>query len=141
MNLPVVAADLESLIPHRPPILWIDSLTECSEQEAKATVRFSQGHFAVHNGKVAESALVECVAQTVAAAFGWLSRQKAMGAKPGAGLLAAVSNFAFHQPVPLDKPLEIAVKQVRRLGPMVRISSRITENGQLIAAGELSLYG
>jgi predicted hotdog family 3-hydroxylacyl-ACP dehydratase len=140
VNLPVATSDLESLIPHRPPIRWLDSLIECTETDAKATVAFSKDHFAANDGKVSESALVECVAQTVAAALGWRSRQKPAGSKPAGGMLAAISNFTFHQRAPLDTPLEIAVHEVRRLGPMVLISGRITAGSQLIAAGELSLY-
>ena len=141
MNLPVASSDLESLIPHRPPICWIDSLVECTETEAKATVSFSKNHFAVHDGKIAESALVECVAQTVAAGFGWLSRQTGTDGKPAGGVLAAVTRFTVEQAIPLETPLEISVKQLKRLGPMVMIGGRITSAGQLIAAGHISVYG
>src|SRR5947209_4740524 len=107
MNLPVRTAELELLMPHRYPIRWLDALTDCTETEARAEVMFSQGHFAVHDGKIAESALIECVAQTVAAGFGWLTRQKRTEGKPGGGMLAAVSRFHFEQTAPLDVPLEI----------------------------------
>jgi predicted hotdog family 3-hydroxylacyl-ACP dehydratase len=80
------------------------------------------------------------VAQTVAVALGWRSRQENSGAKPAGGMLAAISSFMFHQRAPTDTTLEIAVHEVRRLGPMVLISARITTGSQLIAAGEISLY-
>ena len=95
----------------------------------------------MHDGKIAESALVECVAQTVAAGFGWLSRQKGTDGKPAGGVLAAVTRFTVEQAIPLETPLEISVKQIKRLGPMVMIGGRITSAGQLIAAGHISVYG
>lgn len=141
MNLPAGTSDLELLMPHRPPIRWIDALTDCTETEARAEVTFSKDHFAVHDGKIAESALIECVAQTVAAGFGWLTRQKGTGGKPAGGMLAAVSRFDFEQPAPLDVPLKINVRQLKRLGPMAMIGAQISVANQVIATGQISIYG
>ena len=58
---------IESLLPHRAPMRFIDALIDCSETTATATTTFDANHFAVADGFVLESALVECVAQTVAA--------------------------------------------------------------------------
>ena len=132
--------EIETLLPHRPPMQWIESLDECTDTEAKATVRFSKDHFAVADMAVLESALVECVAQTVAAALGCRARQQGNAGKPGAGMLAAVSNFKIAKRPPLDAPLEIVVKEVKRLGPMLMVSGKITHQADLIASGELSLY-
>src|SRR5439155_26915135 len=85
MSLPVTAREIESLLPHRPPMRWIDSLIECTETEARGRVSFAKDHFAVVNGQIAESALVECVAQTVAAALGYRSRGKGNTATANSG--------------------------------------------------------
>ncbi|MGA2871130.1 MAG: hypothetical protein ABSF34_18465, partial [Verrucomicrobiota bacterium] len=58
---------LDDLIPHRAPMQWINALADCSETTATATACFQTDDFAVVDGKVIETALVECVAQTVAA--------------------------------------------------------------------------
>lgn len=89
---------------------------------------------------VIETALVECMAQTVAAALG--QRMQASG-KSGAGnhgMLAAVSNFKIHSRPPLDQTLTIEVREVKRLGPMLMITGKISCGAGLIATGELSLY-
>jgi len=134
------APAIEELIPHRPPMRWIEALTACSETTATATVRFTADHFAVTHGNLTETALVECVAQTVAAALG--QRMRAGGQSPTAnhGMLAAVSNFKILACPPLDQPLTIEVRELKRLGPMLMIASVITCAGQTIATGELSLY-
>ena len=74
-------AAIEQLLPHRAPMRWIDALVECTETTAVATATFSAEHFAVENGAVLETALVECVAQTVAAALG---RRSQANGKAGA---------------------------------------------------------
>jgi predicted hotdog family 3-hydroxylacyl-ACP dehydratase len=131
---------IEELIPHRAPMRWVEELVECSETTATVTTRFTAGHFAVHNGAVTETALVECVAQTVAAALGQRMRAGGKSGAANQGMLAAVSNFKILSLPPLDKTVTIAVREVKRLGPMLMISANISCEGQTLATGELSLY-
>jgi len=131
---------IEELIPHRPPMRWIDALTDCTDNTARATASFTADHFAVVDGTVIETALVECVAQTVAAALGHRARANGKAGAANNGMLAAVSNFKIHSPPPLDKSLTIEVRELKRLGPMLLIAGTISCDGQTIATGELSLY-
>jgi len=131
---------IEQLIPHRAPMRWIDALTDCTDTTARATVCLHDTSFAVADGKVLETALVECVAQTVAAALG---QRMAASGKTGAdnhGMLAAVSNLKILSRPSLGKTLVIEVRELKRLGPMLLITGTISCEGQLIASGELSFY-
>ena len=132
--------EIELLIPHRVPMRFVDALIDCTETTATAIACFNSDHFAVADGSVLESALVECVAQTVAAAQG--HRRKNSGQPGGAkiGMLAAVSKFQIQSRPPFGKILKIEVRQLKRLGPMVLISGAISCDGAPIASGELSLY-
>lgn len=131
---------IAELIPHRPPMQWIEALTACTATTATATTRFTAEHFAVTNGRVNETALVECVAQTVAAALGQRLRAAGNSAAANQGMLAAVSNFKVLRPPRVAATLTIEVRELKRLGPMLMIASTITCDGQTIATGELSLY-
>lgn len=135
-----MSAAIETLIPHRAPMLFIDALIDCTDTTATATAQFCTGHFAAANGAVVETALVECVAQTVAAALG--QRAKSRGQSGGApiGMLIAITNFQIRSRPPLDKPLRIEIRDLKRLSPMLMISGNIFCEGQLIASGELTLY-
>ena len=133
-------AVIEQLIPHRAPMRWIDALIECTETTAVATACFDAEHFAVANGKVLETALVECVAQTVAAALGQRSQA---GGKTGAannGMLIAVTNFRIESQPDAGKVLRIEISERKRLGPMLMISGIITCEGNSVASGDLTLY-
>ena len=132
--------DIETLIPHRAPMRFVEALTDCTDTTARATARFTADHFAVANGAVLETALVECVAQTVAAALGHRAGASGKTGAANNGMLAAVSNFKIHARPPLDQLLAIEVREVKRLGPMLLIACTISCADQLIAAGELSLY-
>lgn len=132
---------LDQLVPHRAPMQWINALIDCTKTTATATACFRENDFAVTAGKISETALVECVAQTVAAALG--QRAQAGVGKSGAaanGMLIAVSNFKIQSPTPLGKTLHIEIREQKRLGPMLLIAGKISCEGQIIATGELSLY-
>lgn len=132
---------IESLIPHRAPMRWIDALIECTATTAVAGACFAEGDYAVSDGRVLESALVECMAQTVAAAMG--QRAQSGGGKGGAGqqgMLVAASNFKILRPAAAGEALRIEVRENKRLGPMLLIAGSISSGGEMIATGELSLY-
>jgi len=131
---------IEQLIPHRAPMRWVEELLACTETTATATTRFTAEHFAVANGMVIETALVECMAQTVAAALGHRMQASGKSGPANNGMLAAVSNFKIHSRPPLDRTLTIEVHEVKRLGPMLMITGKISCGTELIATGELSLY-
>lgn len=134
---------VDELIPHRPPMRWIDSLRECAETSAAATAIFSDDHFAVANGRISEAALVECMAQTIAAAIGERARRSGHSGNAGighSGMLAAVSNFRVHSPAPIGKELHIEVRELKRLGPMLMVAGSVSHDAQIIAQGELTLY-
>lgn len=135
-----MTAFIEELIPHRQPMRWIISLDECSETTAVASARFGMDDFAVENGVVLEPALVECIAQTVAAAMGQRARTRGVEGSPSAGMLIAASSFKIHSRPLADQQLRIAIREVKRMGPMLMIAGEISCNDALIANGELSLY-
>jgi predicted hotdog family 3-hydroxylacyl-ACP dehydratase len=131
---------IEELIPHRPPMRWVDALIDCAETTATCTARFSAGQLAANQGAVTETALVECVAQTVAAALGHRLRIAGNSETPNHGLLVAVSNFKIISQPPINQTLTIEVRELKRLGPMLMIAGKISCEGRLVAQGELSLY-
>lgn len=135
-----MSSDIEQIIPHRTPMRFVEELLECTDTTATALTRFTAEHFAVADGQVIETALVECLAQTVAAALGHRSRAGGPAGSANHGMLAAVSNFKIHARPPLHQPLKIEVREVKRLGPMLMITGKISCGTDLIATGELSLY-
>lgn len=135
-----MSVSIENLLPHRPPMLWIQSLTRCTETEATAVARFRAEDFPVENRRVIETALVECMAQTVAAAQGERGRRSGKTGTAIGGMLAAVSDFRIEATARLEKDLAIEVHELKRFGPMLLVSGKVTCEGQLIASGQLSLY-
>jgi predicted hotdog family 3-hydroxylacyl-ACP dehydratase len=117
---------------------WIDALTGCTGATATAIALFNADDFPVADGAVIETALIECVAQTAAAAMG--HRAQARGGTFKHGMLMGVSNFHIHSRPALGKTLHIEVRERKRLGAMLLVSGIVSCNGQMIGSGELSLY-
>jgi len=121
-------------------MLWIEELTRCTDTEATATAIFGEGDFAVSDGVVLETALVECMTQTVAAAQGERARRCGKAGANIGGMLAAVTDFRIQVRAPIGKSLQIDVRELKRFGPMLLVSGEVKCEGQLIASGQLSLY-
>lgn len=121
---------------------FIDALVECTETIAVATACFRADSFAVTDGLVLETAFVECVAQTVAAALGQRAKNsnRSDSGIAAQGMLVSVSNFKIHKRPPAEKILRIEIRELKRLGLMLRVAGEISCDGQPIAAGELTLY-
>jgi len=138
---------IEALIPHRPPMLWVNGLTSYTETAAAANACFNAGDFAVADGSVLETALVECVAQTVAAAMACRKPGNATFRTPHSalrtdttGMLVSISGFRVQSRPAVGKPLQIETQEIKRFGSMLLVSGRISCEGRAIASGELTLY-
>jgi len=121
---------------------WVDQLVRCDDTGATVTACPHEAAWSVHDGRVLETALVECLAQAVAAAAGHRARQRDPASQegPAAGMLVAVSGFRVLQRPRADETLRIEVRELRRLGPMLQVAGTIYRGDQEIAAGELTLH-
>ena len=135
-----MSAAIEQLLPHRAPMRFIDALTSCTDTTATATACFQADDFAVIDGTVLETALVECVAQTVAAALGARAQASGKTGVANNGLLVAVTNFHIEARPAFGKILRIEISERKRLGPMLMVSGVIICEGKSIASGDLTLY-
>lgn len=119
---------------------WVDALVDCSEAAAVATVRIGEEHFALCHGVMLETALVECVAQTVAAAFGMRMSSGGTAAPAIQGMLVAASNFKIAIVPQVGWTLTVETRELKRFGSMLLVASTVTCDGRLVATGELTLY-
>ena len=133
--------DAERLIPHRPPMRMIDELLEGGPGFGRARVRFGLDHMGVADGLVLEAALVECVAQTMAAALGYAALQEPQeSGEPPLGMLTGVSDFTIHHRPEADATLLIEAREIKKLGRMRLVSAQVSCQDQIVAEGQLKLY-
>jgi 3-hydroxyacyl-[acyl-carrier-protein] dehydratase len=132
-------SQIESLIPHRSPFLWIDRIVELEPEVRCVALKyvdpaepFFAGHFpaeAVLPGVF----LIEAVAQTA----GVMMAGSAQG--EGSPLLAAVNRFKFRKRVRPGSELRIETRKLTEAGAMAYIEGTVQVGNEIVARGELSV--
>jgi len=135
-------SEIEAMIPHRAPFLWIDRVEELEPGVRCVAVKLVDpadpifaGHFpakAILPGVL----LIEAVAQTAGVMLG----SRAGGATGGVvALLGAVNRFKFLKAVTPGQELRIETKMLTEVGRMACIAGTVWVGGEMVANGELSV--
>jgi 3-hydroxyacyl-[acyl-carrier-protein] dehydratase len=134
-------SEIETMIPHRPPFLWIDRVEELEPGVRCVAAKFVDpadpifaGHFPA-KPILPGVLLIEAVAQTAGVML-------ASAAPQGAGelaLLAAVNRFKFFKPVSPGRELRIETRKLTDAGQMAYIGGTVWVGGEMVASGELSV--
>jgi len=83
---------IKTYIPQREPFIMIDGLVSANEMEFKSSFDIQSGNIFLENGQLSESALVENIAQTCAAGFGYLGSLNGEG-EARLGFIGAVTRL------------------------------------------------
>jgi 3-hydroxyacyl-[acyl-carrier-protein] dehydratase len=135
-------SEIETMIPHRAPFLWIDRVEELEPGVRCVAVKLVDpadpifaGHFPA-KPILPGVLLIEAVAQTAGVMLGSAGQQ---GTGGGVALLAAVNRFKFLKPVSPGQELRIETKKLTEVGKMAYIGGTVWVNGEMVASGELSV--
>lgn len=135
-------SEIETMIPHRAPFLWIDRVEELEPGIRCVAVKLVDpadpifaGHFPA-KPILPGVLLIEAVAQTAGVMLGSAGQQ---GTGGGVALLAAVNRFKFLKPVSPGQELRIETKKLTEAGRMACIGGTVWVNGEMVASGELSV--
>jgi 3-hydroxyacyl-[acyl-carrier-protein] dehydratase len=136
--------EIEALIPHRPPFLWIDRVEELEPGIRCVAVKFVDpanpifaGHFPARP-ILPGVFLIEAMAQTAGVMLG-SATQVAVGNTGGVALLAAVNRFKFLKPVTPGQELRVETKKLTEALQMAYIGGTVWVDGDIVASGELSV--
>ncbi len=112
-------SEIETMIPHRPPFLWIDRVEELEPGVRCVAVKFVDpadpifaGHFPA-KPILPGVLLIEAVAQTAGVMLGSAAPQ---GSGRSGPLLAAVNRFKFFKPVTPGQELRIETRKLTDAG-------------------------
>ena len=138
-------SEIEAMIPHRAPFLWIDWVEELEPGVRCVAVKFVDpanpifaGHFPA-KPILPGVLLIEAVAQTAGVMLGSAALQADAGAGGGVALLGAVNRFKFLKPVTPGQELRIETKKMTEVGRLAYISGTVWVDGEMVASGELSV--
>ena len=135
-------SEIETMIPHRAPFLWIDRVEELEPGVRCVAVKVVDpadpifaGHFPA-KPILPGVLLIEAVAQTAGVMLGSAGQR---GTGGGVALLAAVNRFKFLKPVSPGQELRIETKKLTEVGTMTCIGGTVWVEGEMVASGELSV--
>jgi 3-hydroxyacyl-[acyl-carrier-protein] dehydratase len=138
-------SEIETLIPHRSPFLWIDRVEELEPGVRCVAVKFVDpanpvfaGHFPA-KPILPGVFLIEAVAQTAGVMLGSATQQVSAQSKRGVALLAAVNRFKFRKPVTPGQTLRVETKKLTEALQMVCIGGTVWVDGEMVANGELTV--
>ena len=136
LQLPV---SLVELVPHRPPMLWLDQLVEFSEDRGRAVGHVPPGHlFADGAGALHPSASIELLAQAAAAHEGY--RRRSGGQPVGGGFLVGIRNLALHRSPRCNEELTVTAERRWTAGPMQVTSGTVRDAEGVLAEGEMTFF-
>lgn len=138
-------SEIERLIPHRPPFLWIDRVEELEPGVRCVAVKFVDPASPIFSGHFPAKPifpgvlLIEAVAQTAGVMLGSAASQSSEK-RPGEGaLLAAVNRFKFLKPITPGQELRIETKKLTEAGKLACIGGTVWVGAEMVASGELTV--
>jgi predicted hotdog family 3-hydroxylacyl-ACP dehydratase len=127
-------AEVLRCVPHRAPILRVLRIEANDGASARVVGREPGGPGALPWALGA----IEGLAQSSAALLAHGMTDAALAV--ARGMLVAVRDFEVRAEAPPGGEIAYCVTLVRRLGATVRVRGRAEANGQILAAGELTLW-
>ncbi|MDX2111525.1 MAG: hypothetical protein SFY80_14940 [Verrucomicrobiota bacterium] len=134
--MPIDAA-IRSLLPHKPPAIWIERIVDCDGERAVCETRLPVVNEATNSGWPSTLG-IEIMAQTAAVWLG-INTQNKTG---GAGMLVRCNKLTLHQmEIPGDAALQCTVTPVLSGDqPLHVFKGTITlDNGTLLLEGEFAI--
>jgi 3-hydroxyacyl-[acyl-carrier-protein] dehydratase len=137
--------EIETLIPHRPPFLWIDRVEELEPGVRCVAVKFVDPSNPIFSGHFPAKPilpgvlLIEAVAQTAGVMLGSAAPQADDKSRGRVALLAAVNRFKFLKPVTPGQELRVETRKLTDAGQLALIAGTVWVGGEMVANGELSV--
>lgn len=129
--------NITKIIPQQFPFVMVDNLVSADEKEFKSTFKVEENNLFFKDGKLQEPALIENIAQTVAAGFGYVDKQG--GGKPKIGFIGGISKLVVHSLPSLNKTIETSVTQLHQFENIYLIKGENFCDGGLLVECEMKI--
>lgn len=129
----------EILVPHRPPMLFIDSLIERVADRATASAVVPENGICVDSVQgVLPEFFIEVIAQTMAAVNGYDALCD--GKEPHDGFLVGIDEFSFKGTPSAGKTIRIKIEQTFAFGTVKIVHGQVFDEEVLLASGTIKVW-
>ncbi|MCC6151275.1 MAG: hypothetical protein IT461_13580 [Planctomycetes bacterium] len=133
-----MSQEFRKLIPHRPPMVLVDDVPVWGPERIEATREVREGDPFVENGELGDAALIECLAQTIAAGDAQHARDK--GGRVVKGFLTGLTNLKFYSRAKVGETITLEADCQKRMDGMGLFKAVARVGQRLLAEGTFKLY-
>lgn len=134
----ITSANIEDLIPQKPPFVMVDKLLNFSETTTTTGFKIEADNIFVENGFFKEPGLIENIAQTAAARAGYIAKTEN---KPVmVGYIGAVNNLQVFSLPKTGDELTTEITIENQIFSVTLISGKIICNNELIAQCKMKIF-
>nr|WP_294859300.1 hypothetical protein [uncultured Fluviicola sp.] len=130
--------NITSIIPQRAPFVMIDSLLDANETGFNTNFEITSENLFLENGILSESSLIENIAQTCAAGFGYLN-SLIEGGEPKLGFIGAVTQVQVENSAKLNDLIETSVKILSTFDTIHLVEGVAKSNGQVLLTCQMKI--
>lgn len=129
---------IEQFIPQRKPFIMIDELSKADEKGFISKFNIRDNNIFLKNNIVSESALVENIAQTCAAGFGYINSIKE-NEEPKLGFIGAVSKLTVNKKAKIHSSLTTEVQILNTFDNIHLIEGTVFEKNQKLVSCQMKI--
>ena len=131
--------DIRTLLPQKPPMLMVDKLISVEEKSAEAVLEIRPDNIFVENGALKAFALIENMAQTCAAQFGYVDKYIHDCNDVRIGVIGSVKRMQIESVPRVGETLFTRMEVREDFMNMKLVSAESFVNDQRIATAELTI--
>jgi len=128
------AAQIDSLLPHRPPFRFVDELVEVSGERGEFCLCLAADDPRLLEGAMSPVLLVEALAQSAAA-----YQHSRITGESHRGLLASIDSARFFGAARGGERVQLLIRRDRSYGAFVRFSGTATQGPRPLAEAEFTV--
>lgn len=129
----------EKLLPHRLPMLLIDSLISRIGDRATALAKVPTDSICIDpDGGILPEFFIEIMAQTMAASNGYDARCE--NRPPRSGFLVGLDNFQLLERSAVGETLRIEILKTLEVGPLKIFEGQVFCDDKVLAVGEIKVW-
>ncbi len=129
--------DIKQLIPQRHPFMMVDEFEQRDDNSAVTTLNVARGnYFITYDGCMAETGLIEHIAQSCSA----LAGAKSTDGTPPVGMIVEVKNFHCQRRPMVGERLDTSITFGLTFGQMTLAHGITTIDGVTVAEVDLKIF-
>ncbi|MBW6481804.1 MAG: hypothetical protein K0B10_01970 [Vicingaceae bacterium] len=129
--------NITEIIPQKAPFVMVDNLISADEHGFKSSFQVRKDNIFFKDEKLQEPALIENIAQTVAAGFGYVDRQ--VGGEPKLGFIGAISKLKVHALPTLNSEIITIIKHLYQFENVYLVKGENFCKNQLLVECEMKI--